>query len=76
MIILALDAALGRCSVCLVADGSVLAQRHLDGGRGQAALLAPMVAEGLAEAGITPTGLAAVAGTPGPRGFTRLAARL
>ena len=76
MIILALDAALGRWSVCLVADGIVLAQRHQDGGRGQAALLAPMVAEVLAEAGITATGLAAVAVTTGPGSFTGLRAAI
>lgn len=54
----------------------MLAQRHQDGGRGQAALLAPMVAEVLAEAGITATGLAAVAVTTGPGSFTGLRAAI
>jgi len=74
--ILALDAALGRCSACVVSDGIVLAQRHQDGGRGQAALLAPMVAEVLTEAGITAAALTAVAVTVGPGSFTGLRAAI
>ena len=76
MIILALDAALGRCSACVVSDGVVLARRHQDGGRGQAALLAPMVADVLAEAGIAATSLNAVAVTIGPGSFTGLRASI
>jgi len=45
MRILALDASLSRCSVVLWQDGIVLASREAMGGRGQSALLAPMVAE-------------------------------
>ncbi len=76
MIILALDAALGRCSACVVSDGVVLAHRHQDGGRGQAALLAPMVAGVLADADLVATALAAVAVTVGPGSFTGLRAAI
>lgn len=76
MIILALDAALGRCSACVVSDGVVLARRHQEGGRGQAALLAPMVAEVLTGAGLAATSLNAVAVTIGPGSFTGLRAAI
>lgn len=76
MIILALDAALGRCSAAIVSNGLVLAHRRQDGGRGQAALLAPMVADVLAEADIPATSLGAVAVTVGPGSFTGLRAAI
>ena len=73
MKILALDAALGRCSVAVWVDGVVLAARHLDVERGQAVLLAPMVAEVLGAAG---SALDVVAVTVGPGSFTGLRASI
>jgi len=70
MLILALDAALARCSVALVRDGVVLAERQQDTSRGHAALLPPMVQAVLAEAGVAASQLAAVAAVVGPGGFT------
>ena len=70
MLILALDAALARCSVALLRDGLVLAQRHEDTSRGHAALLPPMVQAVLAEAGVAAGELSAVAAGVGPGGFT------
>ena len=43
MIILAVDTALGACSVALVAEGKTLAHEHLLMARGHAEALAPMV---------------------------------
>ena len=70
MLILALDAALARCSVALLRDGVVLAERRAAAARGHAALLPPMVQAVLAEAGVAATDLAAVAAVVGPGGFT------
>ena len=67
MRILALDAALARCSAALVHDGVVIASRTAASGRGQSAVLAPMVAEIIA--GQT---FDAVAVTVGPGSFTGL----
>ncbi len=67
MRILALDSALARCSVALVDDGVVLAARSAPAGRGQSAVLAPMVAEVLDGHGFD-----AVAVTIGPGSFTGL----
>ncbi len=71
MRILALDAALARCSVALVENGVVLASRMAASGRGQQAVLAVMVADILAET--TPgDAFDAVAVTIGPGSFTGL----
>ena len=67
MRILALDSALARCSVALVEAGVVRAASSAPSGRGQSAVLAPMVAEVLAGRGFD-----AVAVTTGPGSFTGL----
>jgi tRNA threonylcarbamoyladenosine biosynthesis protein TsaB len=74
--ILALDASLARCSAALLADGVVRAHRLLDGGRGHAATLPPMVQAVLREAGVAATDLDAVAAVVGPGGFTGIRAAL
>src|SRR3954470_1244221 len=68
--ILALDAALARCSAALLADDAIRAQRMLEGDRGHAATLPPMAQEVLREAGVRATDLDAVAAVVGPGGFT------
>jgi tRNA threonylcarbamoyl adenosine modification protein YeaZ len=69
MVILALDAALARCSATLVDGGRVVAARRVEGARGQMAL-AGMVQAVLA--GVDPSGLDGVAVTVGPGSFTGL----
>lgn len=77
MPLLALDAALARASAAvLAADGTLLAEAAVEGARGQAAALAPLVARVLREAGIDARALRAVAATVGPGGFTGLRAAL
>ena len=73
MRILALDAALGPCSVSLVADGTMLAQRHSADPRGASAALPGLVEDVLADAG---AGFDAVAVTVGPGSFTGIRAAL
>jgi tRNA threonylcarbamoyladenosine biosynthesis protein TsaB len=68
MRILALDAALTCCSVALVENGALLAECTAPGGRGQSAVLAPMVEAVLTGKG----GFDAVAVTIGPGSFTGL----
>jgi tRNA threonylcarbamoyl adenosine modification protein YeaZ len=76
MRILALDAALGRCSAAVVADGALLAMRLSNTARGHAGMLPPMVSDTLQEAGIAATGLDLVGVTVGPGSFTGIRAAL
>lgn len=74
--ILALDAALARCSAAVLAGETVLAQRSAAGERGHAALLPPMAEAVLREAGLAAGELDAIAAVVGPGGFTGIRAAL
>jgi len=76
MRILALDAALGRCSAAVLADGVVLAHEAVAGARGQPAVLAPMVARVLAASGLAAPALDGIAVTVGPGSFAGLRASI
>ena len=70
MNILAVDTALGACSVAILADETVLAHRLELMERGQAEALAPMVECAMRKAGITFAALDRLAVTTGPGTFT------
>lgn len=68
--VLGLDCATGGCAAALLRDGQVLASQSWPMERGQAAALAPLVAELLAQAGLAPADLGRIGITIGPGAFT------
>ena len=67
---LAVDTALGACSVAITSDGETLAHRWVAMPRGHAEALAPMVEQVMAEAGLAFAALDRLAVTTGPGTFT------
>ena len=74
--VLALDAALGRSVIGVVAGEHVLAERTETGTHGQAGRLAALVEAVLAAAEVAPDTLDLIAVTVGPGGFTGIRAAL
>ncbi|MES2293006.1 MAG: tRNA (adenosine(37)-N6)-threonylcarbamoyltransferase complex dimerization subunit type 1 TsaB [Pseudomonadota bacterium] len=68
--LLAVDTALGACSVAVLDGGRVLAHRFQEMTRGHAEALAPMVDEAMRHAGIAFAALDRLAVTTGPGTFT------
>jgi tRNA threonylcarbamoyladenosine biosynthesis protein TsaB len=68
--LLAVDTALGACSVAILGGARVLAHRFVLMDRGHAEALAPMVEEAMAQAGIGFAQLDRLAVTTGPGTFT------
>ena len=68
--LLAVDTALGACSVAVLAGEETLVHRFVEMARGHAEALAPMVQEAMAEAGVPFTALDRLAVTTGPGTFT------
>jgi tRNA threonylcarbamoyladenosine biosynthesis protein TsaB len=72
MLILALEGALARCSAAMMRNENLLAAAVHEAPRGHPAALPPMAAQVLAQAGIRPAALDAIAVGVGPGGFTGL----
>lgn len=72
MRVLAFDTALEACSAAILDGGRVLAARSIPMARGHQERLAPLVAELLAEAGLTARELDRIGVTVGPGSFTGL----
>lgn len=70
MRLLAVDTALGACSVAVLEDGAARAHRLVPMLRGHAEALAPMVDEAMREAGLAFSSLDRLAVTTGPGTFT------
>lgn len=70
MKILAVDTALGACSVAVLDEGRIAAHRWVEMPRGHAEALPPMVQEAMAEAGLPFEALDRLAVTTGPGTFT------
>jgi len=68
--ILAVDTALGACSVAVLDDAATFAHRFVAMARGHAEALAPMAEEAMVEAGIAFAALDRLAVTTGPGTFT------
>jgi tRNA threonylcarbamoyladenosine biosynthesis protein TsaB len=69
-LLLAVDTALGACSVAVLDGGAVLAHQFVEMTRGHAEALAPMVEETMRQAGIAFGALDRLAVTTGPGTFT------
>src|SRR5271155_2637574 len=67
---LAVDTALGACSVAITSDGATLAHHWVPMPRGHAEALAPMVERAMADAGVAFADLDRLAVTTGPGTFT------
>ncbi len=67
---LAFDSAGAQCAAAVAVDGEVVAAAAVTARHGHAELLAPMIADVLARAGVAPAALDRVAVTRGPGGFT------
>lgn len=72
MLILALEGALAQCSAAVLRDGAVLAAALHEAPRGHPTALPSMAQQVLAEAGVVPEALGAIAVGIGPGGFTGL----
>jgi len=70
MKILAVDTALGACSVAVMEGERILSRRFMEMARGHAEALAPMVRDAVEEAGIVYAALDRLAVTTGPGTFT------
>lgn len=70
MLILAFDTATGGCGLAVLDGDRVLVQRREAMSRGQAEVLIPWIGEALAEIGLVPADISAIASTTGPGAFT------